>query len=342
MKEFLVGKSLSELEKIIENLNEKKFRAKQIFDWIYKKNASDFDEMSNLSKDFREKLKSKFYLRSMEIAEESDIGDSVKYLWKLYDGQYVESVLMLSEKRNTVCISSQVGCAVDCKFCATGRMGFKRNLNAGEIIEQILNIRDRLNDERVTNIVFMGMGEPMLNYDEVVRAAELFADENAFGISTRKITISTSGILPAIYRYADEKQPYRFAISLNEVDQKRREISMPISKKWPISDLLKVAKYYTKQTGNRITFEYVMVKDQNISEKDAKDLMKMTNNLNCKVNLIPCNTDLPEYPRPNDLEIESFLKILEPATSPILLRRTRGRKIDAACGMLHNKFIEKK
>ena len=226
LKTSLVGYTQDELTQLVLSLGEKKFRAKQLFEWIYQKGARSFDDMTNLSQSFRNTLESHFTLRTFEKVEETDIGDAVKYLWKLHDGQMIESVLMPSENRITVCISSQVGCAVDCQFCATGRMGFIRQLSVGEIVEQILNISDKFAD-RVSNIVFMGMGEPFLNYDNVIKAAHLLHNPDAFGISTRKITISTSGILPKIYQYADEEQPFRFAISLNDVSQVRREKSMP-------------------------------------------------------------------------------------------------------------------
>ena len=337
MKTSLIGYTIDELTKLLESLGEKKYRAKQIFEWIYKKNARVFDDMTNLSISLRDTLNKYYTLRTFEMVEEIDLGDTVKYLWKLSDGQMMESVLMPSENRVTLCISSQIGCAVDCKFCATGQMGFKRNLTTGEILEQILNVSDKY-QSRISNIVFMGMGEPFLNYDNVNKAATIMNSSHAFEISTRKITISTSGILPRIYQYADEKQPFGFAISLNDVDQARREKSMPISKKWPITELIKAAKHYTKQVNRRITFEYVMVKNSNISYEDAQILMKLTDSINCKINLIPCNTDMVEYPRPSEEEVESFLEYLNKSARPILLRKTRGRNIDAACGMLHTKI----
>lgn len=339
MKQSLVGKPLNELALIFESLGEKPFRAKQLYEWIYTKNARSFSEITPFSKALREKLDQSYCVETLSVADLSDVGDAYKYLFRLHDGQYVESVLMPSDNRMTLCISCQVGCAVDCQFCATGKMGFKRHLTVGEILEQVIYINREI-ETRISNIVFMGMGEPFLNYDNVISSAEVLNDPNAFGIGVRKITISTSGIIPKIYQFADENQPYRLAISLNDVDQARREASMPITKKYTIEELLKAASYYTQKTQNRITFEYVMIKDQNISKEDADLLRKLIHHIDCKINLIPCNSRDDAFLRPSEEEAELFKHRVE-KSKPAFIRKTRGRSIDAACGMLHNKFIEK-
>ncbi len=321
------------------SLNEKPFRAKQLYEWIYKKAAADFAEITPFSKALRDKLENQYSLQTIEVADLSDVGDAYKYLFKLQDNQYVESVLMPSDDRMTLCISCQVGCAVDCQFCATGKMGFKRNLSVGEILEQVLYI-NRQTGTRISNIVFMGMGEPFLNYNGVIQASSILNDEDAFGIGSRRITISTSGIIPKIYQFADEDQPFRLAISLNDVDQARREASMPITKKYTIDELLKAALYYTKRSGKRITFEYVMIKNQNISAADAAKLKKITHPIDCKINLIPCNSRDDKFLRPSHEEAQQFKSWIE-TSKPAFIRKTRGRSIDAACGMLHNKFTEK-
>ena len=318
-------------------MNEKPYRAKQLYDWIYKKHVFNFSDMLNFSQDLREKLEENYSLMRSDLAFRSELGDTIKYLWKLHDGQFIESVLMPSEDRVTICISSQVGCAVDCKFCATGQMGFKRHLDSGEIIEQVLQIAKSIGN-RISNVVFMGMGEPFLNYNNVIKASDILHDPDALNISTRRITISTSGILPNIYRFADEKQPYGLAISLNHVDQEKREKVMPITKKYSIAELIEAAKYYNQMTGKRITFEYVMLKNDNIADSDAKKLIRLCHGVDCKVNLIPCNSLDDEFLRPNPDEAIKFKGRLEKSGINAFIRKTRGREIEAACGMLHNTF----
>jgi 23S rRNA (adenine2503-C2)-methyltransferase len=337
VKQSLLGLSLAELKELMQKLGEKPFRAIQLYEWIYQKNVLDFDEMSNLSQPFRDMLKENFVIRTMSVEEATDIGDTVKFLWRLQDGQMVESVLMPSESRVTICISSQVGCAVDCQFCATGKMGFKRNLTAGEIIEQILQISDRF-DRRISNIVYMGMGEPFLNYENVIKSANILNDEKAFGIAAKKITISTSGIIPRIYDFANEGHKFRLAISLNHVDQERRTAVMPLTKKYTLEELLKASYYYTNLSGEDITFEYVMIDNNNTSPRDAALLKDLIKNLNCKINLIPCNSRDPLFTRPSEETMALFKELLERSRKPILIRQTRGRSIDAACGMLANKI----
>jgi 23S rRNA (adenine2503-C2)-methyltransferase len=337
LKESLIGKSLNELKELFVSIGEKPYRATQLYDWIYKKHVFNFNDMLNFSETLREKLEDSFVLFRSEVAFRSELGDTVKYLWKLSDGQLIESVLMPSEDRMTICISSQVGCAVDCKFCATGQMGFKRHLDSGEILEQVLQISAAI-DNRVSNIVFMGMGEPFLNYENVIKASEILHDPEAMNISTRRITISTSGILPIIYRYADEKQPYRLAISLNHVDQLKREKVMPITKKYSIAELIDSAKYYNQMTGKRITFEYVMLKNDNISDSDARKLVRLCHGIDCKVNLIPCNSLDSKFLRPTEDDASRFKSLLEKSGVNAFIRKTRGREIEAACGMLHNTF----
>lgn len=314
------------------------FRATQIREWLYLHRVNDWAAMSNLPKAMRELLQGNFQLRTMEPVNIADVGDAIKFLFKLYDGQMVETVYMPSEDRATLCISSQVGCAVNCQFCATGRMGFKRHLSPGEIIEQVLQVDERV-PKRISNIVFMGMGEPMLNYDAVIAAANRLHDPNAFGIGASKITISTSGIIPGIDRFTDERQPYRLAISLNDVDTARREASMPITRKYTIPALLESARRYTRETGQRITFEYVMIRNYNMSHSDADALIRLTQGINCKINLIPCNSLDPEFPRPTDAEAQAFKERIE-ARRPAFIRKTRGRRIEAACGMLHNTITQ--
>lgn len=337
------GRNLEELRELMQDYGEPAFRGEQLFRWLYEKRATAFDEITTLSKGLREKMSKKHSLeRGKVITQTGDKqDDTVKFLIELKDGKRIESVLIPTKDRVTICVSSQVGCAVDCDFCATGKMGFHRHLDAGEIFEQYRILQD-YSDRTITNIVFMGMGEPFNNYDEVIRAAALFNDDMGPNIGRQRITISTSGILPRIQQYTNEKQPYQLAISLNATRDKIRSELIPINERWPIGDLLKAAKRYTKLTKDRITFEYVLIEGYSDSTEDARRLKNMFKDINCKLNVIPFNEIEGPYQRPPDWKVEAFLSELHPASFPVTVRWSEGHDINAACGQLNTEKEPKK
>lgn len=329
------GRNLEELRSLMEDYDEPAFRGEQLFRWLYQKRATSFDEITTLSKSLREKMTKKHSLERGKVVNQTGEGQNstVKFLIELEDGKRIESVFIPTKDRVTICVSSQVGCAVDCDFCATGKMGFHRHLDAGEIFEQYRILQD-YSSRDITNIVFMGMGEPFSNYDEVIRAAALFNDDMGPNIGRQRITISTSGILPRILQYTNEKQPYQLAISLNATRDEIRSELMPLNQRWSIGDLLKAAKRYTKLSKERITFEYVLIEGYSDSTEDARRLKNMLRDINCKLNVIPFNEIDGPYQRPSDWKIEAFLSELHPAPFPVTVRWSEGDDIDAACGQL--------
>lgn len=327
--------SLVELETWAIAQGEKAFRGRQLFQWIWQKGAQSFSDMSNISKDFIQKLETDCTLESttVEQVQTSELQGTSKFLIRLNDGKFVETVLIPEEKRHTVCLSSQIGCALDCDFCATGKMGLKRNLTSGEIVDQLAHVR-RFSGHPITNIVFMGMGEPFHNYAQVIKAAEIIHAELGFGIGARKITISTSGLLPQIRRFADEGHRFKLAISLNASDDMTRDKVMPVNKKWNIKDLIEVCRYYTEKSRNMFTFEYVLLDGVNDTIEDAKRLLSIGNKVFCKMNVIPYNEVVGGYARPSKKRIGRFLEPLKEAKFPVTVRWSQGDDIDAACGQL--------
>lgn len=330
------GQSLEELQMLFKKLGEPSYRAEQLFRWMYGQLASSYDEITTLPKSLREKLQKYGPLSRAEIISQTgnSTEDTVKFLIGMEDGMNVEAVYIPEDDRITVCLSSQVGCAVDCDFCATGKMGFFRHLDAGEIFEQF-RLLQNFSDRKITNIVFMGMGEPFNNYDNVIRAAELFNHDKGPNIGRKRITISTSGIIPRIMQYTNEDQPYRLAISLNATTNRDRSRLIPINKKWAIRDILNAAKRYTEISGNRITFEYVLIEGITDRVEDAHRLRSMLRDIPCKLNVIPFNEVGSEYRRPSDKRIEAFLSALHPTPFALTVRWSRGRDINAACGQLY-------
>jgi len=331
------GLDLNEINSLVKELGERPFHARQIYKWIYKNNAGSFDEMTDLSKKFRAKIKEHFILSQLKIVkiEESKIDLSRKYLFQLDDGNFIESVYMDNGKRITLCVSTMVGCPIKCPSCATGIMGLKRKLTAGEIIDQY-SMCSRNSEKPITNIVFMGMGEPFLNYENSIKAAKIFNTELGPGISSRRITISTCGIIPGIKRFADEDQKFKLAISLNASNNEQRNKMIPVNVKYPLDDLLKSVKYYTKKTGKRPTFEYILIKDFNDTEADAKRLLKLLSPIPCKLNIIPFNeSKLVDYQAPSEEELDEFLQKIYKAPFVVTVRRSNGQDISAACGQLY-------
>ena len=317
------------------NMGESAYRARQIFKGLYSSGWKTFSDFTTLTKEFRSQLEEIYSINNLNRISilKSAIDDTTKFLWELPDKNRIESVIIYEGNRVTFCISSQVGCALDCKFCATGKMGIIRDLSPGEIIEQVVQMKE-LSKYPPTNIVYMGMGEPMLNYDAVIQAADILSDPEGMCFSRKKITVSTSGIIKNIYRMADENQPYSLAISLNSVEQEVRKKIMPVSRKYPIDKLIEAARYYTEKTGKRITFEYVLIKNMNASLEDAKKLINLTRGIPCKINVIPCNSDDPDYQPPSWDEVEQFDRYVNQSHRTITIRNRKGWDIKAACGQL--------
>ena len=337
---ILAGLRLYELENLMQELKATKFRAKQIHNWIYFKSVSTIDEMTNLSKDFREELKKIAKVTETKIKKKQVSKDgTIKYLVEYPDGECVETVLMRFDNRAnlTACVSSQVGCAVNCSFCATGKGGFKRNLTYQEIIEQVLTIQ-RDTGLKVTNIVFMGQGEPLLNLDNVLKALEIFNED--FQIGARRITISTSGIIPGIDNLANMNLQSTLAISLHAPNHDLRKEIMPIENRYSINDLKKALKNYIDKTGRRITIEYILIHGFNDTPQVAKELAYFLKDLKCNINLIPYNSVIEnDFKKPSNNDIMKFKYLLEHSGKKVTVRLERGADIDAACGQLRGKNI---
>ncbi len=333
----LIGQTLEELESLAISLGSEEFRGRQLFDWIYSKQIDDYQKMSNLSIAFRERL-TDFSIHPLKLVNR-DISNSKKtqkYLFALQDGKMIESVLMMDGKRITVCLSTQVGCAVDCDFCATAKMGFVQNLTIGEILDQFLQLQ-KISTRRITNIVFMGMGEPFLNYENTIEAAHLLHHPKGINMGAWRITISTSGITRNIDRFTKEGHSYKLAVSLNASNEQQRLKTMPITKTNPFLGLINASKNYTLRSRKKITFEYVMLSNINDDTKDAKVLIHLLGSIDCKLNIIPYNEIDGSYKRPNDERIDNFLSVLEKAPFPVTIRWSKGQGIDAGCGQLATK-----
>ncbi|EPG64186.1 23S rRNA (adenine(2503)-C(2))-methyltransferase RlmN [Leptospira wolffii] len=337
-KSPIKGLTLDELTQVVLDLGEKAFRAKQIYNGLYANRYESWEEFTTIGKDLKEKLKERFSLDPIRVAKHLKSTDGTqKFTFESVSGsgKEFESVWIPSGDggRKTICISSQVGCTLNCKFCATAKLPFQGNLKASEIIDQVLQV-EKIVGDKATNIVFMGMGEPMHNYFNVMRAASLLHDSEALGLGAKKITISTSGVVNGIRRFIENKEPYTLAISLNHPDPEGRREIMDIEEKFSLPELLEAARDYTKTLKRRITFEYVMIPGVNMGPEDAKKLVKIARKLDCKINVIPLNTEFFGWRRPSPEEVDRFLRLIEPAGVPILNRRSPGKDINGACGML--------
>ena len=336
--EILSGLTLKEIEKITDTLHASKFRARQIHNWIYLKSVKSIDEMTDLSLKFREEFKKAAIVTDVKIKVKQVSSDgTIKYLLEYPDGECVETVLMRFDNRAnlTACVSSQVGCAVNCSFCATGKRGFIRNLTYKEIVEQVLTIQ-RDTGLKVTNVVFMGQGEPLLNLDNVLKAMELFNE--SFQIGARRLTVSTSGIIPQINKLAEDDMQSTLAISLHAPNHEIRRKLMQIEDKYPMPDLKKALKTYVAKTGRRITIEYLLIKDLNDTLDSAKQLVEYLHDIKCNINLIPYNpTEKNDYQKPSGNSIMRFKSLLEQSGKKVTVRLERGADIDAACGQLRGK-----
>jgi len=335
-----------ELGEILSELGEQPFRAKQILEWVFKKRAESFDAMSSLSRPLRTALVERFTLRTMTYARVEGSKDTTrKFLFKLHDGRFIETVLIPASPalygsrsdRRTLCVSSQVGCAYDCQFCASGLAGFTRNLGAGEIVEQIVQV-EKLGGERVDNLVFMGMGEPLANWTNVQRAIEILNAEWGVGIGARHMTVSTSGLAPQIRKLADFPLQIRLAISLHGASDEVRERIMPVNKKYPLHELFDALEYWHSKKKQHLTFEFILIAGVNDSPEQARLLGRRARPLEAKVNLIPYNTveGLP-WVRPSEERQEQFRDLVAASGVSVTLRREKGHDIAAACGQLRLK-----
>ena len=331
----LLGKNIKELEILCEENNLPKFHGMQLFRWLYNKSNLNITEMTNVPEKLKNIIRSNYRLSSLKVEKKlfSNEDETAKYLFKTIDNKLIESVSMIEGSRHTICISSQIGCSVDCSFCATGKMGIIRNLDTGEIIEQIIIISKDIKIP-ITNIVFMGMGEPFLNYNNVITACDILNNPSGFNLSSKRITISTSGILPKIEKYISEKHKYKLAISLNASNNKVRNQLIPINKKWPIESILDVIKKYKFRKYQPIMFEYVLINGVNDSKENAKELATLLNQISCKINIIPYNVTVNDYKRSDN--IETFINTLNhhKGNFRVLIRKNKGQDISAACGQL--------
>lgn len=338
----LLGLPLGKLQQFFVELGEKPFRAAQVMKWIHQRGVVDFAEMSDLSKALREKLAQVAEIRIPEVQFEQKSRDgTIKWVLRLDSGNSVEMVYIPERDRATLCVSSQVGCALACTFCSTGRQGFNRNMSAAEVISQLFMAEHRLvdkalpSDRKVSNVVFMGMGEPLLNFDAVVDAAEIMLEDNAYGLSKRRVTVSTSGVVPAMARL-QERVDVALAVSLHAPNDALRDVLVPLNQKYPLRELIAACDAYAPNAPTaHITYEYVMLHDVNDSDQNADELIALLRGRPAKVNLIPFNP-FPQsgYERSSNARIERFMRRLEVANITTIPRRTRGEDIDAACGQL--------
>ncbi|PVD52625.1 23S rRNA (adenine(2503)-C(2))-methyltransferase RlmN [Terrimonas sp.] len=335
--------SLEELQEYFEKNGDKRFRAKQVYEWIWQKHAHAFDAMTNLSKELRQKLSENFDLPALSLdASQYSADGTVKSRFRTIDGHLVEGVLIPTESRQTACVSSQIGCSLSCKFCATGYMDRKRNLNYDEIYDEVVFINqqaENIYQKKLSNIVFMGMGEPLLNYKNVLKAIERISSPDGLGMSPRRITVSTAGVAKMIRQLGDDQVKFKLALSLHAANDKKRHEIMPINDTNNIKSLIEALNYFYRQTGNEITFEYILFKDFNDSLQDADELVKIYRQVPADlVNIIEYNPiDLATFSKPDEAVTENFMQYLEKNKVNARLRRSRGKDIDAACGQLANK-----
>ncbi|MGE7110937.1 23S rRNA (adenine(2503)-C(2))-methyltransferase RlmN [Lysinibacillus sp. NPDC047702] len=338
LKESVYSLQPKQLEEWLKENGEKPFRAAQIFDWLYNKRVKTFAEMSNLSKGLREKLEASFALTTLStIVQQESKDGTIKFLFQLQDGYSIETVLMRHDYGNSVCVTTQVGCRIGCTFCASTLGGLKRHLLAGEIVEQVVKVQQTLDEvgERVSHIVIMGIGEPFDNYDAMMNFLKVINHEKGLNIGARHITVSTSGIVPKIYQFADEQLQINFAVSLHAPNQEARQKLMPIARAYKLDELMEAVRYYTQKTGRRVSFEYGLMSGENDSVEIAEELSALIKGIKCHVNLIPVNY-VPErdYVRTSRSQIFAFEKTLKKNGINVTIRREQGSDIAAACGQL--------
>ena len=341
-KKDIASYSFEELQEEMLAIGEKGFRSRQIYSWIHEKLVDDFEEMTNLPKALRQKLEAAYEIRRVEMEKRqiSKIDGTNKFLFCLKDGNMVESVLMKYKHGNSVCISSQVGCRMGCRFCASTLDGLERNLTPSEMLRQVYQIQ-KITGERVSNIVIMGTGEPLDNYDNFLKFIHMVSDEHGLNISQRNITASTCGIVPNIRKLAEEKLQITLALSLHGSNQEKRRSLMPVANKYELHEVLEACEYYFEKTGRRITFEYSLVHGVNDTPEDAKELMGILKDRNCHLNLIPVNPIKERnYEKPDKKSAENFKNKLEKNGINVTIRREMGSDIDGACGQLRRKTMQ--
>ena len=333
--------NLNELKEEFIKLGEKAYRAEQVFKWLYVDKVSSFDDMTNLSKELREKLKQEFSINNFKILKKQESADGTKkYLFDILDGNAIETVLMEYHHGKSICVSTQVGCKMGCKFCASTGIKFARDLTSGEIVEQILAV-ERDENIKISNVVFMGIGEPLDNFDNVVNAIGILNNQKGLNIGARHISISTSGLVPKIYELADKNLQCTLSISLHATTDEKRSEMMPINKKYNIEELIKACKYYIDKTNRRISFEYALAKDNNDNLEDASRLVKLLKGMLCHVNLIPINKiENGKYTKSTNENIIKFRDYLNSKGIVATIRRELGSDIDAACGQLRRKNLQ--
>ena len=336
----IYGESLNDLEKFLLENNEKKYRASQIIDWLYIKRVDSFSKMSNLSLELIKKLEENYYFDEMEIIKKEEDKDVMKFLFKLSDNNLIEAVLMNHDYGNSLCISSQVGCNMSCKFCESGRLKKVRNLNSSEMILQILKIEKEI-EKRISHVVIMGIGEPFDNYDNLVKFIEIVNYQKGINLGSRHITVSTCGIIPKIKEFSKLPFQVNLAISLHAPNNSIRDRIMPINKIYKIEKLINAVKDYINLTNRRVTFEYIMLKDINDSHDNALELSSLLKGINCYVNLIPYNeTENIEFKRTEKFKILEFYDILKKEKINVTIRKEFGSNISAACGQLRAKEVK--
>jgi 23S rRNA (adenine2503-C2)-methyltransferase len=337
--------SLDEIKNFFLSIDEKAFRAKQVYEWIWKKSAANFDDMSNLSKETRNQLKEHFSFKKLSIASKQVSNDgTIKFGFKLHDGFLIEGVLIPTEDRMTACISSQVGCSLTCKFCATGYMDRKRNLEPFEFYDQVVEIRNAAQqhyNQPLTNIVLMGMGEPLLNYSNVLKGIHLITNEEGLHMASKRITLSTAGIAKMITKLANDEVKFRLALSLHAANDVKRNEIMPINETNNLPALKEALQYFYKKTRNQITLEYIVFRDVNDGIEDAQDLMDFAKDFPCKINIIEYNPiQEADFINTTEDRLDAFKNMLEKNGFVVNVRRSRGKDIDAACGQLAIKEIK--
>ncbi len=333
--------NLEELKEELQSINEKPFRAEQIFKWLYQEKVKSFDEMTNLSLELREKLKQNYTICNYNILKKQESKDgTIKYLFDVLDGNAIETVLMSYHHGYSICVSSQIGCKMGCKFCASTGINFIRSLTSGEIVEQIIAAEQDQNI-RISNVVFMGIGEPLDNYDNVVNAIHVINNPKGLNIGARHISVSTSGLVPKIYQLAEENIQCTLSISLHATNNEKRSAMMPVNNAYPIEELIKACKDYIAKTNRRISFEYALAKDNNDNLDDAKQLVKLLKGMLCHVNLIPINKiENGQYSKSTNENIMKFRDYLNDHGIVATIRRELGSDIDAACGQLRRKNLK--
>jgi len=341
-KQNIRNLSVSEIKVAIEAFGEKGFRAKQIFEWLWKKNAASFEEMSNLSIPLRALLQEHFYIDKITVEDQQISSDrTIKCAFTIEEGKVVEGVLIPTTSRMTACISSQVGCSLACKFCATGKLKLMRNLTAGEIVDQVVHLKNEAENRyhtQLSNIVYMGMGEPLLNYKHMLRSTELLTSPEGLGMSPRRITVSTAGIAKMIKKLGDDAVKFNLALSLHAANDEKRSKIMEINDSNDLESLKEALIYFHEKTGTRVTFEYIIFRDFNDSINDARELLDFSKCVPCKINIIEYNPiDDGEFQKADTKKVDDFASYLEKHGLVVNIRRSRGKDIDAACGQLANK-----